>query len=243
MNQGRLIVDVLHHLTRHFRDHAILKGGMELALFSSPRSTNDLDFIFVPFQSKKDIVEDVKKCLEAMAPDVKVSTQVSSKNAKFVVQHGVSAIEVEINVATDVESIAMNTAVLAKPFAITPQIIRVMKPEVAFAHKIGTWNERRLIRDLYDIYFWFSIQKILPDAKTLALRLQKVESRIPRLRRRKSMTIKELGEDLREFSAQLDQSMIDQELPSIVRSEREEFSLVLKSQINLLVHQLEIKGY
>lgn len=39
-----------------FKNHAILKGGMVLKLLGSTRKTLDLDYTFVPFKSKKEIV-------------------------------------------------------------------------------------------------------------------------------------------------------------------------------------------
>ena len=38
-----------------FGSGAILRGGMVLRLLDSPRLTNDLDYLFVPFKSKNEI--------------------------------------------------------------------------------------------------------------------------------------------------------------------------------------------
>ncbi len=43
-----VFVWLIHRISDEFEDHAILKGGMELRLLNCPRSTNDLDYIFVP---------------------------------------------------------------------------------------------------------------------------------------------------------------------------------------------------
>jgi len=238
MQNLNLLVTTLHHLTKHFKDHAVLKGGMELALYSSARSTNDLDFVFVPFKSKKDIVTDVEKCLQKMGDDVKISVSINSKHAKFIVAQANEKIEVEINVAENLASVPMNTAVLARKVKLPPQIIRVMKPEVALAHKIGAWNERRLLRDVYDIYFWFGIQNIFPDMTILEKRLQSIESRIPKFKSRKSMTLEILCQELQEFCTQISQKDIDQELSSLTDQERQHLDKVMLSQINLLVSRL-----
>jgi hypothetical protein len=37
-----------------FGGHAALKGGIALRLLDSPRKTNDLDYVSVPYKSKKD---------------------------------------------------------------------------------------------------------------------------------------------------------------------------------------------
>jgi predicted nucleotidyltransferase component of viral defense system len=237
--QLEFLVKILHHLTRHFKEHAILKGGIELALFSSPRSTNDLDFVFVPFKSKKDIVTEVADCLKRFSKEITVDHQMTSKHAKFFVKQEALQAVVEINVAMSVESIAINTAILAKPFQLQPQVIRVMKPEIALSHKIAAWNERRLIRDLYDIYFWFSIQKILPDPKILADRLKAVESRSTGSSKKKSMSFRQLCDALRDFSSALKQKDVDSELVGLAPDERQGLDVVLKSQINILVAYLE----
>ncbi len=233
-----LLVKILHHLTQHFKEHAVLKGDVELSLFSSLRSTNDLDFIFVPFESKKDIVHEVQACLHKMSKDISVEVNLSSKNAKFYVKQGFAQAEVEISVAMEIESIPMNTLAIARPHNLPPQVVRIMKPEIAFAHKIAAWNERRLLRDVYDMYFWFSVQNILPDINILKQRLSKVESRIPKLRHRKSINIEDLCEELRIYCAEIDQKSIDQELSGIPTEERQNLAPVLQSQINLLIVKL-----
>lgn len=234
-----LLVNTLHYLTRHFREHAILKGGMEMALFSSSRSTNDLDFVFVPFKSKKDIVAEIKKCLEGMGKDINVEVNLSSKNAKFYLTKNNVQIEIEASVSEDLPSVPINTAVLAKPLNLPPQMIRVMKPEIALAHKIAAWNERRLIRDLYDIYFWFSVQKIHPDLDVLSMRLAAVESRMPQFRKRKSMTLTELCDELKSFCDELRQNEVEQELSSLPKNEREGLVELLKGQMNMLIYELK----
>lgn len=235
-----LIVETLHLLASHFKEHAILKGGIQLALFSSPRSTNDLDFTFVPFASKKDIASEVEHCLQRIPGGVKVESSMSSKNARFIVKKSNIMIEVELSVARELDSVPMNTATLAKPLGLPPQIIRVMKPEIALAHKLAAWNERRLLRDLYDIYFWFAVQRVKPDITTLTTRLAKVESRLPQLRRIRSMTTKELADALLAFCEDVDQTTIDHELPSLSPEERRNLDGVMLSQIKILIHQLAI---
>jgi hypothetical protein len=47
-----------------------------------------------------------------------------------------------------------------------------MDYEIALAHKMAAWNERRLTRDIYDIWFYLQMG-IRPDEETLAERLKK----------------------------------------------------------------------
>ena len=239
--QMELLVRVLHHLAESFKEHAILKGGIELALFSSTRPTNDLDFVFVPYSSKKDVVNQIRTCLLAFDPAVQVRHQISSKNAKFYLELEQIAIEVEVSVALSLESISMNTSVLALPLKIPAQIIRVMKPEIALAHKIAAWNERRLLRDLYDIYFWFSVQRIWPDRDVLEQRLSRIESRRAEHKSRKKMSVAELCEELITEVDSITQREIDMDLGSLPEGERLHLDVNLRSQIKRIVHLVLLK--
>lgn len=237
------MVKILHHLASSFKEHAILKGGMELALFSSGRSTNDLDFVFVPYKSKKDIADEIHEELKKLSGGpYKISLSHNSRHTKFEVSDGEVTVEVEISVALQMDSVALNTAELARPHGIQPQIIRVMKPEIALAHKIAAWNERRILRDLYDIYFWYGVQKVFPDLEILKERLSKVESRIPRLSKIKTMTMSQLCEQLEEQISKLTQVDIDRELSSVDISQRAALEVVLRAQIRSLIAVLSKNG-
>lgn len=47
---------------------------------------------------------------------------------------------------------------------------------MSFAHKIAAWNERELMRDLYDIYQYESLFRISPRMDILQMRLKKARS-------------------------------------------------------------------
>lgn len=44
-----LMVWVMHRFARALGEQAVIKGGMALRLLDSPRSTNDIDYVFVPY--------------------------------------------------------------------------------------------------------------------------------------------------------------------------------------------------
>ncbi len=171
-----LRVFIINYLSEKMGKHAILKGGMVLRLLESPRYTNDLDYIFVPFKSKKDIVDLIKSALEAV--NCSVSFNLHSTSARFLVKfenkHGVFKTQIEANVDESCEAEAISTGDLALHYDQLPRIVRVMKLNVALAHKLAAWNERNLIRDLYDAYFFFKSLQILPDIKTLNTRLNHI---------------------------------------------------------------------
>jgi len=54
------------------------------------------------------------------------------------------------------------------------RIIRMMSASWALAHKLAAWNERRLLRDLYDCYFFVARLGELPDIGELRNRLAKI---------------------------------------------------------------------
>lgn len=64
-----LIARVLDLFAQRFAKRAVLRGGMVLRILGSPRFTNDLDYIFAPYQSKKDLVLEVMaSCRVLRAP-------------------------------------------------------------------------------------------------------------------------------------------------------------------------------
>jgi hypothetical protein len=54
-------------------------------------------------------------------------------------------LQVEVNVALECPNEPLSTATLARTHNMLPKIIRGMRFDVALAHKIAAWNERRLI--------------------------------------------------------------------------------------------------
>ena len=48
-----LLAWIIDFFATCFGNSAILKGGMSLRLLHSPRYTNDVDYVFIPFDSKK----------------------------------------------------------------------------------------------------------------------------------------------------------------------------------------------
>lgn len=172
-----LRVWVITHLSDRLGNHAILKGGMVLRLLDCPRYTNDLDYIFIPFTSKKDIVAPILTALKELK-GVTIHHRVHSTNAQFDVilknEFGTYKTQVEANVAMECPSQSVSTADLAAQYDQTVRVIRVMRFDVMLAHKLAAWNERRLMRDLYDAYFMVKNMSVLPDKTVLQQRLQDI---------------------------------------------------------------------
>jgi len=207
----------MHRFAEVFEDHAVIKGGMALRLLDSPRNTMDIDYVFVPFTSKKEIVGRIEKVLGEIE-DAQVNMMLHSKMLSADLRVDDVAIKVEANVATECESIPMATGGFANSLGQPSQIVRVMNPDQALAHKIAAWNERRLLRDLYDCYFLGSRAGASPDLAIVDQRLAKIQSRLPRLRKTHNMSRKRLVTELQEAAAELSDDNLDQELAGILPS-------------------------
>ena len=172
-----LRVWVITHLSDRLGNHAILKGGMVLRLLDCPRYTNDLDYIFIPFTSKKDIIAPILAALKELE-GVTVHHRTHSTNAQFDVilenEFGTYKTQVEANVATECASQSVSTTDLATQYDQTARVIRVMRFDMMLAHKLAAWNERRLMRDLFDAYFMVKNMSVLPDLNVLQQRLQNI---------------------------------------------------------------------
>ncbi|OGQ21387.1 MAG: hypothetical protein A3I05_02160 [Deltaproteobacteria bacterium RIFCSPLOWO2_02_FULL_44_10] len=172
-----LRIFIINHLGKSLGEHAILKGGMVLRLLDCPRYTNDLDYVFIPFKSKREIQPLIMKTLGELE-GVEVKHRFHSTNVQFDVmlknRFGTFKTQIEANVADTCAAQAMTTGDVALQFQQAPQIIRVMRFDVMLAHKLAAWNERRLMRDLYDAYFIFKHLNVSPHLDVLRLRLEDI---------------------------------------------------------------------
>ena len=83
----------------------------------------------------------------------------------------------------------------------------------------AAWNERRLLRDLYDCYFLSSRAGASPDIQVLDLRLAKIQSRLPRLKKLRSMSRNQLADELRQAATDLSDTDLEHELLGILPPE------------------------
>lgn len=170
-----LLAWIVDFFADKFGNSAILKGGMSLRLMHSPRYTNDVDYIFIPFDSKKDAKSLVEGAL-SQVDGLKFELTMNSKALRIVVDFGGQSAQIEINTEKECPSIPMSSSLLTTPYGRPARIVRVMEPGVAFAHKIAAWNERELMRDLYDIYQYESLFRSSPRMDILLQRLKKARS-------------------------------------------------------------------
>ena len=170
--EQELLAKVLDLFARRFDKKAVLRGGMVLRVLGSPRLTNDLDYVFVPYKSRKDIVKEVIECLKSI-PDGQITHSLNSKCLRVVLSVGQVTVQIEAKVAMAINTDLASTRLFSTKYDLPPRMIPVVKYSDALANKMAAWNERRLIRDLYDIWFFLQMN-IMPDKKTLETRLADV---------------------------------------------------------------------
>lgn len=217
--EQELLALVLDRLAQKFDKHAVLKGGMVLRVLGSPRLTNDLDYVFVPFASKKEILEDVVGCLEGIE-GATVRSSLNSKSLRIVLTREGTSVQIEASVAMDVQTSAISTRLFSPRFNLPPRIINVVDYKVALANKMAAWNERRLMRDIYDIWYFLQMG-ILPDPSSLEARLLKPEySKLVKPKDHfPGKTCSEFYDFLRDHIAKLTDKTIEQELSDYLEPE------------------------
>jgi predicted nucleotidyltransferase component of viral defense system len=179
----KLLAEVIEQMAERFENQAVLRGGMVLRVLGCERLTNDVDYLMIPFRSKKDVVEDVLETLGKLR-DVEVTHSLNSKCLRVILKRQGTVAQVEIKVAEKAPLRVLSTRELSNPLGIPPRLIPVLDFPAALADKLAAWNERRLIRDLYDIWFFLRMG-IRPDPERLRMRLLKPEysRRVPAAKR------------------------------------------------------------
>jgi len=210
-----LFLWVLHRFAEVFEEHAVVKGGIALRLLDCPRSTTDIDYVFVPYESKNDVVRRIEEVLREIDGG-RVQIDVDSKMVRARLKVDDAAIQIEANVDLDCPSMALPTAAFATLQGQPSRLVRAIALERALANKLGAWNERRLLRDLYDVYYLGARLGARVELEALRKRLARVESRLPALRSRRSMSMAELCDELRTALGTIDDTSIQEELAPIL---------------------------
>lgn len=145
-----------------------------------------------------------------------VTVATHSKMVRALLRVDGAAVQIEANVDLQCPATAVPTSGFATRQGQPSRIVRVMTLECALAHKLAAWNERRLLRDLYDAYFLGTRLGAVPDLSILDRRLGKIESRLPRLAKRRRMTRAEFAAELRDAVADLDDRALQEELAPVL---------------------------
>lgn len=210
--EQELLAIALDRITATFGKSAVLKGGMVLKLLGSARYTNDLDYIFVPYKSRKQIAAALVKCLQSI-PGVTISHSLNSKCLRIILTLGEISVQVEASVALDLKTDVATTKLISTQFRTPRRVVHIVDHTVSLANKLAAWNERRLTRDLYDIWFFLEMG-ISPDTAILDKRLKRPQ--YSRLVRNEDYffgnSVEEFYEFLRSRVAIITQSQVAAEL-------------------------------
>jgi len=144
-------------------------------LLNSPRYTNDIDYVFVPFKSKNELKPLIEKKLSSV-DGLKFGISLNSKVMVVSINYLSQSCQVEISAKNECESLAMSSSAVASPYGMPSKIVRIAELSAAFAHKIAAWNERELLRDLFDVYQYKATLRIEPNLEILRQRLIKPQN-------------------------------------------------------------------
>ncbi|MGL1901960.1 MAG: nucleotidyl transferase AbiEii/AbiGii toxin family protein [Fibrobacterales bacterium] len=230
---------VLELFSKEFPSHAILKGGMSLRLLGCPRNTKDLDFLFIPYSSKKEVAPLIDSVIKKY-PEIEYDLKAHSTCIVCKLSHNNIQIAIDVTVTESIDTIPATTEVLSSQYNYPNFIIRTVSYENALANKIGAWIERRLMRDIYDIHFYISTLRVNPDMGILTNRMSKITSR--RDKSLKSLTLPELISLFDTFCQELTLKQLEGELNEYF-SEIELIGLDMKIKVSLqkLIDFLELQ--
>lgn len=230
-----LLAWIVDFFADKFGNSAILKGGMSLRLMRSPRYTNDVDYIFIPFESKKDAKSLVEEAL-SQVDGLKFESTMNSKALRIVVDFGGRSAQIEINTERDCPSVPMSSSLLTTPYGRPARIVRVMEPGVAFAHKIAAWNERELMRDLYDVYQYESLFGVTPKMDVLLQRLKSARSYRNIIA---AQSLEGLVKKMRQAAGNMTEDSFEELLPLLDAAELAGLSFRMRPAIVALCDKLE----
>lgn len=177
-NREELLVRIIHALSEKFKNHLVLKGGMLLRLLNCPRSTQDVDYVWLSTESKKVLGKEIVKVLRSM-PELSITTINLNSRGIFIDVAATDApemlakIEIDVKPSLNLPSEGISTVALANQYALTGRIVSTVALPEAFANKIAATLERDVTRDLYDISQFEPLCQY--DLTTLKNRFAKME--------------------------------------------------------------------
>lgn len=239
-NREELLVRIMHALGDKFRKHLVLKGGMLLRLLNCPRSTQDVDYIWVSTESRKILAKQIEEVLSAMPEIVLDAIALNSRGVFIDVASRENPeirgkIEVTSQKSLNLPSEGISTTVLANQFALTGRIISAIALPEAFAHKIAATIEREVARDLYDLSQFEPLCNF--DIPTLRGRLGKIE--INRAKP-KAISFQDAAKLLKNKMDTITEDSLERELaPLLPPHQRKGLSPIIRATIARIATQVE----
>lgn len=215
----QLMAEVIDLFAEEFKEQAILRGGMVLKVLGSSRYTNDLDYIFTPYRSKKEISEKILISLNKI-PNCTTKYAFNSSCLRILLSVDQTKIQIEAKVAEQIKTSVISTQSYSPQFNLPKRLIRIVDHSISLSNKLAAWNERRLARDLFDIWFFMQMN-IKPDEETLLKRLKKIEysKLIKKTDYFKGRTLPEFYDFIRQVASDTPDSKIEAELSDYLTPE------------------------
>lgn len=155
-NSEELLIRIIHFMAEKFKAGILLEGGMFLRLLNCPRATQDVDYVLISSESKKEIAGRIKKMLSGL-PDIRVEAVNLNSRGVFI---DVTAadnpsvrgkIEITVQASMNLPSESISTAIVARTHSLAGRIVATIALSEAFSNKIAAALERDTARDLYDL--------------------------------------------------------------------------------------------
>lgn len=168
------LLEVIQKISETFGPKAVLRGGMALRLQGISRSTIDADFSFQSsVHKKKDFGEELVNLITTLSDEL-IEVNYHSSIVQIIANVNSVKIIIEGSTSSAFEPTIISTAPIASRLKKQPAMISIMPNDMALAHKLAAWLERRLVRDLYDIYVLYDRLESTPDPEVLKARLEKI---------------------------------------------------------------------
>ncbi len=242
-NREEMLVRIIHALSEKFRSHLVLKGGMLLRLLNCPRSTQDVDYVWLSTESKKVLGKAIEEVLKAM-PEITITTVTLNSRGIFIDVAATDApemlakIEIDVKPSLNLPSEGISTVALANLYALTGRIVSTVALPEAFANKIAATLERDVARDLYDLC---QFEPLCPyDLPTLQKRLAKIE--INRAKP-KAISFAEAALLMKQKMEGITESALSQTLyPLLPENQRQGLVPIIRAAVARVVQRLESQG-
>lgn len=239
-NREEMLVRIMHALAEKFRTHLVLKGGMLLRLLNCPRSTQDIDYVWLSTESKKVLVKELKKVLQSLG-DIRIVAVNLNSRGIFVdvadknIPDLRGKIEIDVKPSLNLPSEGMSTVVLANQYAMTGRIVSTVALPEAFANKIAATLERNVARDLYDLS---QFEPLSPyDVGTLQKRLAKIAIRRSTP---KAISFQEASELLGQKLDSVTEAALAQELhPLLPPNQRQGLTPIIRAAVSRIAARLK----
>ncbi len=239
-NREELLVRIMHALGEKFRKDLVLKGGMLLRLLNCPRSTQDVNYIWLSTESRKVLARQVEQVFSGMPEIVLDAIALNSRGVFIDVASRDNPqirgkIEITSQESLNLPSEGISTSALAGAFSLTGRIISTIALPEAFAHKIAASIERDVARDLYDLSQFEPLCSF--DVPTLRDRLGRLE--INRTKPR-AISFQDAAKKLRDKIETVSEESLERELaPLLPEHQRKGLSLLIRAALSRIAAQVE----